>query len=64
VPVIANTILKKLMKIVYRDPLTGEMLPIDENNLIIPLNTLNLVVIFHQTFKTTEVRKIESKATV
>ena len=62
-PVIANTNIEKIDENSFRDPLTGEMLPIDENNLIIPLKYFEFSRNINQTFKTTEVRNIESKAT-
>jgi len=61
-PVIANTNIEKIDENSFKDPLTKKMLPIDENNLIIPLEYFEMSRNINQTFKTTEVKNIESKA--
>lgn len=61
-PVIANTNIEKIDENSFKDPLTKKMLPIDENNLVIPLEYFELSRNISQTFKTTEVKNIESKA--
>ncbi len=61
-PVIADTSVEKLDEKNFKDPLTGEILSFDENNLVIPLKYFEFSRTLSKNFEATEVKSIEAKA--